>query len=64
MFRVSRLRALALAAGLVSWSLASPRLPARWRVALQAVLGGLLVLVTRAPLGLTPPRLWAGLRLG
>jgi membrane protease YdiL (CAAX protease family) len=26
--------------------------------------GGLLVLVTRAPLGLGPPRLWAGLRLG
>ncbi|WCS21087.1 CPBP family intramembrane metalloprotease [Mycobacterium marinum] len=64
MFRVSRLRALALAAGLVGWSLASPRLPARWRVALQAVLGGVLVLVTRAPLGLAPPRLWAGLRLG
>ncbi|MDT5348681.1 MAG: protease family protein [Mycobacterium sp.] len=27
-------------------------------------MGGLLVLVTRAPLGLTPPRLWAGIRLG
>jgi membrane protease YdiL (CAAX protease family) len=31
---------------------------------LQAGVGGLLVLVTRAPLGLRPPRLWAGLRLG
>jgi uncharacterized protein len=31
---------------------------------LQAGVGGLLVLVTRAPLGLCPPRLWAGLRLG
>jgi uncharacterized protein len=27
-------------------------------------MGGLLVLLTRAPLGLRPPRLWAGLRLG
>jgi len=31
---------------------------------LQAGLGGLLVVVTRAHLGLCPPRLWAGLRLG
>ena len=31
---------------------------------MQAGVGGLLVLVTRAPLGLRPPRLWAGLRLG
>lgn len=56
--------ALSLAAALVGWSFAGPRLPARWRVALQAGLGGALVLVTRAPLGLGPPRLWAGLRLG
>ena len=42
----------------------SPRLPAAWRVALQAGVGGLLVLVTGAPPGLRPPRLWAGLRLG
>lgn len=56
--------ALALAAALVGWSFAGPRLPARWRMALQAGLGGALVLVTRAPLGLGPPRLWAGLRLG
>jgi membrane protease YdiL (CAAX protease family) len=34
------------------------------RVALQAGVGGALVLLTRAPLGLEPPRLWAGLRLG
>ncbi|AFC47015.1 caax amino protease family protein [Mycobacterium intracellulare MOTT-02] len=53
-----------MAAALVGWSFAGPRLPARWRVALQAGLGGALVLVTRAPLGLGPPRLWAGLRLG
>lgn len=56
--------ALSLAAALVGWSFAGPRLPARWRMALQAGLGGALVLVTRAPLGLAPPRLWAGLRLG
>jgi uncharacterized protein len=31
---------------------------------LQAGMGGLLVLVTRAPLGLAAPRLWAGVRLG
>lgn len=62
--RFRRARALCLAAALVGWSFASPRLPAGWRVALQAGLGGLLVLVTRVPLGLSPPRLWAGLRLG
>jgi membrane protease YdiL (CAAX protease family) len=59
-----RIRALSLAAGLVGWSFLSPRLPAVWRVALQAGVGGLLVLVTGAPLGLRPPRLRAGLRLG
>ena len=53
-----------LAAALVGWSFVSPRLPTAWRVTLQAGVGGLLVLVTRAPLGLRPPRLWAGLRLG
>ncbi len=53
-----------MAAGLFGWSFVSPRLPAAWRVASQAGLGCLLVVVTRAPLGLCPPRLWAGLRLG
>jgi membrane protease YdiL (CAAX protease family) len=53
-----------LAAGLVGWSFVGPRLPATLRVVLQAGVGGLLVLVTRAPLGLCPPRLGAGLRLG
>jgi len=57
-------RALALAAALVGWSFASPRLSPAWRGALQAGVGALLVLVTRAPLGLQPPRIWAGLRLG
>jgi uncharacterized protein len=59
-----RLRALFLAAVLVVWSFVSPRLPAGWRVALQAGVGGLLVRVTGAPLCLRPPLLWAGLRLG
>lgn len=45
---MSRLRALSLAAGLVGWSLVSPRLPAPWRIPLQAGLGSVLVLVTRA----------------
>ncbi|MEB3979781.1 type II CAAX endopeptidase family protein [Mycobacterium sp. 663a-19] len=55
---------LSLAAALIGWSFVSPRLPGAWRVVLQAGIGGLLVLATRAPLGLGPPRLWAGLRLG
>jgi CAAX protease family protein len=59
-----RLGALALAAALIGWSFVSPRLPGAWRVAVQAGVGVLLVLVTRAPLGLRPPRLWAGMRLG
>lgn len=62
--RFRRARVLSLAAALVGWSFVSPRLPAAWRVTLQAGLGGLLVLVTRAPLGLGPRRLGAGLRLG
>jgi len=60
----ARVQAVSLAAGLVGWSFLSPRLPAVWRVALQAGAGGLLVLLTHAPLGLRPPRLSAGLRLG
>jgi uncharacterized protein len=57
-----RAQALGLAAALVGWSFVGPRLPARGP--LQAGLAGLLVLVTRAPLGLRPPSLWAGMRLG
>ena len=59
-----RIGAVGLAAALVGWSFVSPRFPARARLLLQAGLGGLLVVVTRAHLGLCPPRLWAGLRLG
>jgi membrane protease YdiL (CAAX protease family) len=62
--RFRRIWALSLSGGLVGWSFISPRLPSARRVLLQAGVGGLLVLVTRAPLGLCPPRLWAGLRLG
>ncbi|MGB6205838.1 lysostaphin resistance A-like protein [Mycobacterium sp.] len=57
-------RALALAAALVGWSFVGPRLPARGRSPVQAGLAWLLVLLTRAQLGLRPPRLWSGTRLG
>jgi membrane protease YdiL (CAAX protease family) len=57
-------RALGLAAALVAWSFVGPRIPAQGRLPVRVGLAGLLVLVTRAPLGLRPPRLWAGLRLG
>jgi uncharacterized protein len=59
-----RIQALLLAAALVGWSFVGPRVPARGPLPLQAGLAGLLVLLTRPPLGLRPPRLWAGLRLG
>lgn len=55
---------MSLAAALVGWSFVSPRLPAWWRAVLQAGVAGLLVSITRARLGLVPPRLRAGLRLG
>ncbi|MBW0015568.1 CPBP family intramembrane glutamic endopeptidase [Mycobacterium sp.] len=65
---MTQLRALSsawsLAAALVGWSFVSPRLPPAWRITLQAGVGALLVLVSGAPLGLRPPRLWAGLRSG
>ncbi|RAU96495.1 CPBP family intramembrane metalloprotease, partial [Mycobacterium colombiense] len=35
-----------MAAALVGWSLVGPRLPATWRTALQAVVGGALALIT------------------
>ncbi|OBK74573.1 abortive phage infection protein [Mycobacterium sp. 1274761.0] len=50
---------------MVAWSgLADPRIPARVQPAVRAGLGTVLVAVTRAPLGLRPPQLWTGLRLG
>lgn len=57
---VRRLQALGLAAGLVAWSL----LPGRRHPMTQATLAAALVTVTKAPVGLRPPALWAGLRLG
>lgn len=61
---MSRLRAVAVAAGLVGWSFVSPLLPQRFRVPGQAAVGALSVAALHPPLGLAPPRLWAGLRLG
>lgn len=61
----SPVRALALAASLVGWSgFVGPRLAPRWQVPVHAGLSVALVLLTRAPLGLRPPALGRGRRLG
>jgi membrane protease YdiL (CAAX protease family) len=61
----SRLSAVASAGALVGWSAtAGLAVPGRRHPAVQAALAGLLVCVTRAPLGLRPPALCSGLRLG
>jgi uncharacterized protein len=61
----SRIRALGLAAALVGWSLtAGLEIPARRHPLAQAGLAAGLVALTRAPLGLRPPALWSGVRLG
>jgi hypothetical protein len=60
--RPSKVRAFALAAGLVGWSFAAPRV--RWHPVPNASLGTGLVAVTRSPLGLRPPALWSGVRYG
>ena len=63
--RAKRIRAFALAAVLVGWNgFVGPRIPPRWHPAVNAALGAVLVAATRAPLGLRPPALWSGLRLG
>ena len=63
--RGKQFRALALAAGLVGWSgLIGPRIPPRVQPFVHAALGAGLVAAVRAPLGLRPPQLWSGLRLG
>ena len=63
--RTNQFRAVALAAGLVGWSgLIGPRIPPRVLPLVQAVLGAALAGSVRAPLGLRPPQLWVGLRLG
>lgn len=62
--RSPAIRALGLAALLVGWSLVAPRLPSRWHPVAHAVVGAALAALTRAPLGLRPPALWSGLKLG
>jgi CAAX protease family protein len=60
--RSSKVRAIGLAAALVGWSFAAPRV--RWHPVPNATLGTALVAVTRSPLGLRPPALWSGIRHG
>lgn len=61
--RPNRIRALALAAGVVGWhGFVSPRLANR--ALINAAVGVGLVAATRAPLGLRPPQLWRGVRDG
>jgi uncharacterized protein len=60
--RPSKVRAVALAAGLVGWSFAAPRV--RWHPVPNASLGTGLVAITRSSLGLRPPALWSGIRYG
>jgi membrane protease YdiL (CAAX protease family) len=63
--RTRQAQALALAAVLVGWSGAvGSRIPTRWHPLAHAILGAGLVRITHAPLGLRPPALWSGLRLG
>ena len=52
--RPSKSRAVGLAAALVGWSFAAPRV--RWHPVPNASLGTGLVAITHAPLGLRPPR--------
>jgi len=60
-----RYQALALAGGLVGWSLTvGLAMPWRRHPLVQAALGTGLAVLARAPLGLRPPALWSGLRLG
>jgi membrane protease YdiL (CAAX protease family) len=58
---IKRIRALALAAILVAWSLLSPRLPSRWHPVTHAAFGTALAALTHAPVGL---RRASGVRLG
>jgi len=60
--RPSKLRAVGLAAAMVGWSFAAPRV--RWHPIPNALLGTGLVAATGAPLGLRPPALWSGVRYG
>ena len=60
--RPSKVRAVVMAAALVGWSFAAPRV--RWHPIPNAALGTAFVAVTRSPLGLRPPALWSGVRDG
>jgi uncharacterized protein len=63
--RIRQVRALTLAAGLVGWAgVVGPRIPPRVQPLVNAILGAGLVAASRAPVGLRPPELWSGLRLG
>jgi uncharacterized protein len=56
---------VALAAGLVGFSnVIDPRLPAGVQPVARAALGTALADRARAPLGVRPPQLWSGLRVG
>jgi membrane protease YdiL (CAAX protease family) len=57
-----KFRAVGLTAALAGWSFAAPQV--RWHPIPNASLGTGLVAITRSPLGLRPPELWAGLRYG
>jgi membrane protease YdiL (CAAX protease family) len=60
--RRSAAEALSLAAALVAWSLAAPRLPLRWHPVPQTVVGVALAALTRAPMGFRHPG--PGMRFG
>jgi len=60
--RPSKSRAVGLAAALVGWSFAAPRV--RWHPIPNASLGTGLVAITHSQLGLRPPALWSGVRYG
>lgn len=63
--KIKQIRALGLAAGLVGWSFtAGLDKPWRRHPVAQAAYGTGLALIARAPLGLRPPRLRSGFRLG
>ncbi|HUO36622.1 MAG TPA: CPBP family intramembrane glutamate endopeptidase, partial [Mycobacterium sp.] len=62
---IDRVGAVALAGALVGWSAtAGLEIPARRHPLVAAGLGGALVALARAPLGLRPPQVGSGLRTG
>ncbi|HEX9833376.1 MAG TPA: type II CAAX endopeptidase family protein [Mycobacterium sp.] len=62
--RIKRIRALGLAAVLVTWSLVAPRLPSRWHPVPHAIVGAALAALTHAPVGLRRPGSMSGVRFG